>query len=70
MTGPIEDFIDDVGPRLCIVPERLRETLMAAIDKALNGRPCTDKDREILYGQLLAFFDQHGCIPEFTLNET
>lgn len=54
--------------RLVIVPNSLRDQIHAAIDKALAGRPCDDETREHLYGQLLDYFDEHGTIPDFTLN--
>ena len=54
---------------LVVVPDSLRDALYAAIEKALHGRPCTDQDRETLYGQLLAYYDEHGRIPEFELKQ-
>jgi len=55
--------------RLVIVPNDLRDKIHTAIDEALGGRPCSNEDREILYGQLLDYFDEHGCIPDFDLKE-
>lgn len=54
---------------LLIVPNTLRDAIHAAIDKALDGRPCDDESREVLYGQLLMYFNEHGRIPEFDLTE-
>lgn len=54
---------------LVVVPNSLRDLLLAAIDKALVGRPCDDESREILYQQLLDYYDEHGTIPDFDLRE-
>ena len=53
---------------LVIVPNSLSDKIHAAIDKALDGRPCDDETREHLYGQLLSYFDEHGVIPDFELH--
>jgi len=58
-----------VTTKLVIVPDELREAVHAAIDKALNGRPCSGEERESIYGQLLWHYGEHGCIPEFALEE-
>jgi hypothetical protein len=52
---------------LVIVPSSLRDAINAALDKALDGRPCDADSREVLYDQLLCYFDEHGAIPDFTL---
>lgn len=54
--------------RLVIVPNDLRDKINAAIDQALDGRPCDDASREVIYGQLLEYFDDHGELPDFTLS--
>lgn len=55
--------------KLVIVPNTLRNAIHAAIDKALAGRPCDDASREIIYYQILAYYDDHGRLPDFTLKE-
>ena len=55
------------GMRFVIVPNELRDQIHAAITKALEGRPVTDAERETLYQQLLAHYDEHGAIPDFSL---
>lgn len=52
---------------IVVVPNDLRDAIYAAIDKELNGRPCDDADREVIYEQILAYFDEHGRIPDFSL---
>lgn len=54
---------------LVIVPNALSDAIYAAIDKALNGRPCVPEERESLYHRLLGYYDEHGVIPDFTLRE-
>lgn len=52
---------------LLVVPNAIRDAIYAAIDKALDGRPCTDESREVIYGQILAYYDEYGRIPAFDL---
>jgi hypothetical protein len=52
---------------LLIVPNVLSAAIHEAIIKALHGRPCSDEDRDHLYHQLLAHYDEHGTIPVFSL---
>lgn len=52
---------------LAIVPNVLRDVIQAAIDKALAGRPIEAEEREHVYHDLLAHFDEHGVIPDFDL---
>jgi hypothetical protein len=53
-----------------IVPDSLRDAINAALDKALDGRPCDADSRAVLYDQLLSHFDKHGVLPDFTLTPT
>jgi hypothetical protein len=53
-----------------IVPDSLRDAINAALDKALDGRPCDADSRAVLYDQLLCYFDEHGVIPDFALTPT
>lgn len=54
---------------LVIVPNSLSDAINAVIDQKLKGRPCDANSREIIYGQVLAYFDEHGHIPEFELTD-
>lgn len=54
---------------LVIVPSSLTQAIHTAIEKALNGRPCSDQDREGLFDQLLSYYDEHGVIPAFELKQ-
>ena len=53
--------------RMVIVPNSLRDAIMEKLDTEIAKHPDAEKDREVLYGQLLSYFDEHGVIPEFSL---
>lgn len=53
--------------KLVIVPDSLRAAINARLDAAIAACPEAAADREALYGQLLAYFDEHGVIPDFTI---
>lgn len=50
-----------------IVPDSLREAIMAKIDAEIAKHPDAEKDREHLYSQLLGYFNAHGVVPDFSL---
>lgn len=53
---------------LLIVPDSLRAAINARLDAALADAPDDAKsEREIFYQQLLAHFNEHGTIPDFTI---
>lgn len=53
--------------QLFIVPNELRDAIYAKLDAEIAKWPDAAKDREALYEQLLAYFNEHGVIPEFSL---
>lgn len=53
--------------RCVVVPNELRDALYAKVDKALESVPFLKSSREAIYQDLLAHYDQHGVIPEFSL---
>lgn len=53
--------------RLVIVPNVLRDAIFAKLDAAIAACPEAAAERETLYEQLLAYYDEHGVIPEFTV---
>lgn len=55
---------------MVIVPNSLHDSIHAAIDKALDGRPCAADERSDIYQRLLRYFDEHGRLPDFTLKES
>lgn len=55
--------------KIVIVPNSLRDEIYARIDKVLDGRLISDSDREIIYSLILAYFDEHGVIPDFNLEK-
>lgn len=53
--------------RYVIVPDALSEAINAKLDAAIADCPSAAADREHFYNELLVYFDEHGEIPEFTL---
>ena len=53
--------------RYVIVPNEVRNTINAKLDAAYIEVPDAEKERELHYHELLAYFDEHGEIPDFTL---
>ena len=53
--------------RCVIVPNDLRDRIYAKLDAEIAKCPEATPDRDVLYCQLLAYFDEHGVIPEFSL---
>lgn len=52
---------------MLIVPNYLRDELNQRLDAEIEKHPDAAKDREHLYGQLLAYVNEHGIIPDFSL---
>lgn len=55
---------------LVIVPNELRDQIYAKIDAALIDAPEAAADRDHYYQELLAFFNENGYIPDFSLVQT
>jgi hypothetical protein len=55
---------------IVIVPDSLTDEINAAIDRELAGRPCDPETRQYVFNRLLAHFDEHGCLPDFSLTAT
>ena len=53
--------------KMVIVPNELRDAIKAKLDTAIAACPDAAKDRDVLYSQLLAYFDEHGEVPDFGL---
>lgn len=53
-----------------VIPNSLRDAINAKLDAAIAECPAAEKDREVLYGQLLDYFDEHGAVPDFSLAPT
>lgn len=53
--------------RVVLVPNELREEIYRRVDEALKEHPAAVTDREHFYNALLAHFDEHGEIPEFSI---
>lgn len=53
--------------RTVIVPNALADEINRKLDAAIAEVPGAAKDREALYSSLLAYFDEHGVVPDFSL---
>jgi hypothetical protein len=54
---------------LVIVPNELRDAINENLDAAIRQKPEADKDREMMYDQLLNFYNEHGYVPDFSLEK-
>lgn len=52
---------------LVIVPNYVRDAINKALDRAIAECPDAAYERGVLFDQLLAYFDEHGAVPKFTL---
>lgn len=53
--------------RLVVVPNSLRDAINEKLDAAIAACPGSEVDRETLFTTLLAYFDEHGVIPDFSI---
>ncbi len=53
--------------RVAIVPNELRDELYKRIDAQLEKHPVLKNQRELIYEDMLSYFDHHGVIPDFTI---
>ncbi len=54
---------------LVIVPNVLRDAINKKLDEALKACPEAEVDRGIFYDRLLSHFNEHGVLPDFTLEK-
>lgn len=53
---------------IVIVPDSLRHAINSALDTALaDAPPDALLHREDLYQQLLAYYNEHGALPDFSI---
>jgi hypothetical protein len=52
-----------------IVPNVVSDAINRALDAAIAECPDAAPDRELFYKKLLAYFSDHGSIPEFSLEK-
>ena len=53
--------------RMVIVPNALRDEIYRAVDAALERAPQFQPEREAIYRDILAYYDEHGVVPDFDL---
>lgn len=54
---------------IIIVPDILSDAINEKLEKAFLVFPEARKDRDVLFHELLEYFDEHGEIPEFELKK-
>ena len=54
---------------IVIVPDSLRNAINEKLDAAIADEPAAEKDRDLLYHQLLDAFNEYGYLPEFSLRK-
>lgn len=52
-----------------IVPNHISEEINRLLDNAFLEYPEATKEREAFYHQILEFYDNNGCLPEFTIQK-
>lgn len=52
-----------------IIHNCLRDEINQRLDAEIAKVPDAAKDREALYSQLLGYFNEHGVIPDFSLEK-
>ena len=53
--------------RTVIVYNELRYAIYRKVDEALEAAPEFRSERESIYRDILAYYDEHGTIPDFSL---
>lgn len=53
--------------KMVIVNDALRDAINLKLDTAIAACPEAEKDRAVLYNQLLSYFDEHGTLPDFSI---
>lgn len=52
---------------ITVVPDVLRDTINDKLTEAYRDMPEAEVGRETHFNALLAYFDEHGTIPDFTI---
>lgn len=50
-----------------VIPDYICEEIDRKLDEEIKKNPDAEKDRQILREQLIEYVNQHGIIPEFSL---
>jgi hypothetical protein len=50
-----------------IVLDYIHDAINAKLDAAIATCPGAARDREVLYSQLVGYFNEHGVIPDFSI---
>ncbi len=52
-----------------VVPNEIKERIDLAINRVLDGRSISDKEREEVFNKIVDTYDRTGKIPDFSLVE-
>lgn len=50
-----------------VVPNYIADEINRKLDAEIAKHPGAAKDREVLYSQLLGYVNEHGTVPDFSL---
>lgn len=50
-----------------VIPNSLRDEINRRLDEQIALAPDAEADREVLYNQLVHYFNENGVIPDFSL---
>lgn len=53
-----------------IIPDHIREAINKALNEQFIVTPDAAQWRNNLYNQVLEYFNEHGSLPDFTLEKT
>lgn len=56
--------------KMAIVPNSLRDAINERLNTQIAIHPDAEADRDALYSMLLEYFDEHGVIPDFSLQKS
>lgn len=53
---------------MVILPNCIAHQIDRALDAEIAKHPAAEPDRELFRQQLINYFDEHGVVPDFSLN--
>lgn len=58
-----------VQDHMVLVPDYVNDAINKALDQALSAKPEAASRRDEFYSILLAYFDEHGYVPDFLITK-
>lgn len=53
-----------------IVPDYVDDAIRRALNAAIKECPDARNEYEQLYGKLLDYYNEHGCLPDFVITKS